>query len=83
MALFARFVHQASKALIPPPTCQGFLGRLEVVHGDEVLGQLKHGPPQSHGPIPSPDLFGDGVKRAEGGNPDALQVEEQGRAEGL
>ena len=44
---------------------------------------MKHGPPQSHGPILGPDVFGDGVKGAEGGNPNPLQVEEKGRAEGL
>ena len=44
---------------------------------------MKDRPPQSHGPILGPDVLGDGVKGAEGGNPDPLQVEEKGRAEGL
>ena len=54
------------------------------MHGSEVPGQLKDGPAQSHGPVRSPDVFGDGVERAEGGNPDPLRVEEKAlRAAGL
>ena len=76
-------VHEASKSLIPPPTWQGLPVGLEVVRGYEVCSQVKHGPLQSHRPVLSPDVFGDGVKEAKGGNPDPLQVEEKGRAEGL
>ena len=46
---------------------------LEVVRGYQVCRQVKHRPLQSHGPILSPDVFGDGVKGAEGGNPDSLE----------
>ena len=46
---------------------------LEVVRGYQVCRQVKHRPLQSHGPILSPDVFGDGVKGAEGGNPDYLE----------
>ena len=53
---------------------------LEVVRGYQVCREVKHRPLQSHGPLLSPDVFGDGVKGAKGGNPDPLQVEEEGRA---
>lgn len=76
-------VREASKALILPPTWQGLPAGLEVVHGYEVSRQVKDGPPQSHGPVLSPDVSGDGVKGSEGGNPDPLQVVEKGRAAGL
>ena len=46
---------------------------LEVVRGYQVCREVKHRPLQSHGPLLSPDVFGDGVKGAEGGNPDYLE----------
>ena len=55
-------VREASKALILPPTWQGLPAGLEVVHGYEVSRQVKDGPPQSHGPVRSPDVFRDGVE---------------------
>eukprot|EP00076_Gallus_gallus_P036786 XP_025002324.1 uncharacterized protein LOC112531452 isoform X2 [Gallus gallus] len=58
-------VREASKALILPPTWQGLPAGLEVVHGYEVSRQVKDGPPQSHGPVLSPDVSGDGVKGSE------------------
>lgn len=76
-------VHAAGSSGIPPPTWQGLPAGLEVVRGHEVGGQVEHGPPQSHGPVLGPDVFGDGVKGAEGGNPDPLWAEEKSRAEGL
>ena len=82
-AVALRPVHKASNSLIPPPTWQGLPAGLEVVHGYEVSRQVKDGPPQSHGPVLSPDVSGDGVKGSEGGNPDPLQVVEKGRAAGL
>ena len=76
-------VHEASRDLIPPPTWQGPPAGLEVVHSYEVAGQVKHGPAQSHCPVLSTDVLGDGVKGAKGGNPDPLRVEEKGKAEAL
>jgi len=47
----------------------GFMPLTDIEAGKEV----KHRPLQSHGPLLSPDVFGDGVKGAEGGNPDSLE----------
>ena len=76
-------VREACKGSIPLLPGRESLSGLEVVHGYEVSRQVKDGPPQSHGPVLSPDVSGDGVKGAEGGNPDPLQVVEKGRAAGL
>ena len=54
-----------------------------MVRGYQVCRQVKHRPLQSHSPVLTPDVFVDGVKGAKGGNPDPLQVEEEGRAQGL
>ena len=66
-----------------PPTWQEFLITRQIVDAQKVPGQAKRRPLHNQGPVLSLDLFGDDVEGTEGGNSDSLQVEENGRAEGL
>ena len=73
----------SQQAFNSPPTWQEFLITRQIVDAQKVPGQAKRRPLHNQGPVLSLDLFGDDVEGTEGGNSDSLQVEENGRAEGL
>lgn len=72
----------ASRGLIRRLTGQVGLVIRQVVANCKVCGQVKRGALDSHGPVSNLDPLEDSVEGAEGGNPDPLQVDEKGRAEG-
>lgn len=74
--------HAASQGLICHLTGQVVLIVHEAVDNCKALGQAKHGPLDNDALVPNLGLRGDHIEGAEGGNSDALQGAEKGRAEG-